>query len=135
MIDKGNKGGVGWLTMTKREFNKLHKICREEWLELARTGNVEKSERVERFISCCPACEISASTPNRYGDYSFCIYCPIKKWRRKSRAACLSKKESFYKWCNRESQQETKKYAQKIADLEWEWMPEYREVKIRSGLI
>ena len=128
--------------MTKKQFERFEKICKEEiWGELAKTGSSFKPKIAYNFEYDCPACEIAQRTQvlfkQREKDERMpCEYCPIDVWRKRAvnnieQGTCVRKGKAFNKW--RYSSEINKgireKEALKIANYSWSFLPEYKKIK------
>ena len=116
--------------MTRKEFDEMERLCKEEWRELAETGNARKSERVMSFINCCPACHIASGNTGSYDELN-CGRCPVDVWRESAEDfSCQGPdaKELYGLWIYSEDDEERKLLAKQISELEWSWLPEYAEM-------
>lgn len=128
--------------MTKKQFERFEKICKEEiWGVLAETGSSFKPKITYAFEYDCPACEIAQRTQtifkqNEKDERMPCEYCPIDIWRKRAtdlidQGNCTRKGKAFNKWCypsamNKEIRE---KEAFKIANYSWSFLPEYGKIK------
>lgn len=126
--------------MTKKEFLRYERICKEAWKEMYETGANSKPIRLLVFKHSCPACEIASKLSK---DFLNCSLCPIDLWREFARsrgdeavgmAVCQDFDEvSLYNdWMNGESS-ESREAAKKISELKWSWLPEYKNVESVLG--
>lgn len=127
--------------MNKREFNTLHKICRDSWNLMSKRGMRVKLEELDGFKYECPACEIAGRTKELSSHISRCRFCPITKWRNVSirdnlskLAVCKNHCEAFERW-EYGSCDEADEAAKEIAELEWSFLPEYKDVVIPEYLL
>lgn len=127
--------------MTKREFKRFETICKNEWVRIARTGATEKSKKMDKFSSRCPACEISDRAEEYYLSCS-CEFCPITTWRnqarRKGGEPCMSGVYGAWliacgSFCKKSLvEKEWKKLmagiALRISRMKWSWVKEYEKI-------
>jgi len=120
--------------MTIEQFKKLEKICKDAWEELAITGSNRKPARLSRFVSECPACEISRSVHNRI--VHDCLFCPIDEWRGCASEDCGSvcEQKSYYGQWRQGAVPERRLAASKIASLSWSYLPEYEDIDVSDLL-
>ena len=128
--------------MTKKEFEKLHQICKKSWKSLAKTGDCNKPSELDVFRNDCPACELANRAKYLEYSQSLCKHCPITRWRElsiarhKYYAVCELAGEPYYKWmwynCGLAT---SKKLAEEIANLEWKYLPIYKEVAFPASLL
>jgi hypothetical protein len=105
--------------MTKGEFLLFEKLCKKMWSQLAETGDMHKPYCMDIFKNCCPACSVANID---------CCKCPVDVWRNKNiedlpndhwDVNCELKGEPWVNWLQATTKTEKKKYAAKIAALNW----------------
>jgi hypothetical protein len=131
--------------MDKRQFNEIHKMCREEWELLAISGAGSKTSKLYDFHNVCPACHLAALAsmePNK--DFSQnCSLCPVNEWRAEAimknitvGAVCENGDNAFGMWRAFGNYVSTRKGAALvISKMKWTFLPEYRELEVGSLLV
>jgi hypothetical protein len=137
--------------MTKQEFKKLERICKDGWTFLSRTGSMLKPDRFFRDYECeCPACHI-ASLASDGNDFTGkdCRLCPVTKWNKIANelsnysdnagqileAVCQNKGEAFHSWILAKNIKQRKAWAKEISLLSWCWTDEYADITIPAELL
>lgn len=132
--------------MTKEEFEKLEKICKDSWAELAESGAGKKPDKLSIFSNKCPACEISLRADGIAMCYS-CNFCPIDKFRN---AEIEDPSEPDYPRCQNIGMEyavwmgvdsvagygslESKAAALSLSRLSWTFLPSYESVDVEDLL-
>lgn len=126
--------------MTEEEFDELKSECKRERKDLAETGDVDKSPEMDKYYNRCPACHIARAVTEQHKSISFCIsfcnFCPITIWREKAKLIdysiiCQHDETGLYDlWLRAKDNEERKKIAFQIYELEWSYIEKYKEIKI-----
>ena len=128
--------------MTKEEFAKMEKICKDAWIECSITGN-DKPISVIEFRNRCPACEI-AKVLEDDGETQDCRLCPITKWRKMASdrsgfhigdAVCEWPGEPYYEWIECKDFSIRKKAAKEISEQEWSFTDCHEKVKLPKHIL
>jgi hypothetical protein len=150
--------------MTREEFAKLEKICKNAWLELAESGSDIKPKSIGKFLHGCPACEITSAVEARqtspYKKHN-CLFCPITEWRELAKridadnilssfydeteylyqAACEEDGQAYESWEKATEDWDhapdilkAKAFARAIAEMEWSWIDEYEKADMSQFL-
>jgi len=114
--------------MTKLQFLKMEKVCKDEWKALARSGDKKKSKEMGIFYCDCPSCEIDKRLGNT------CSYCPILTWRNNTRCVSSNNDGLFDQWCfgDKNKRQHA---AKQIASLKWSWMTAYKDAELSPEIL
>jgi hypothetical protein len=127
--------------MNKREFNTLHKICRDSWNLIHKRNMDEKPEELDVFQCQCPACDLADRARELSYHISRCRFCPIDRWRsvsittNTSFAACENNGEAYDRWQYDGKSKDGNEAAKEIANLEWSFLPIYGDVIIPESLL
>jgi len=123
--------------MTEEEFDELKSECKREWKDLAETGDVDKSPEMDKYYHRCPACHIARSVIEQYKlNIPFCNFCPITIWREEAKLidysiVCQHDEAGLYDlWLRAKDDEERKKIAFQIYELEWSYIEKYKLIKI-----
>jgi hypothetical protein len=129
--------------MTKEQFLKMEKLCKDGWKEVAANKLSTKPASLREFSRSCPACEIAILTDNKV-TVCECIYCPVTRWRKRSyplgnKTAC-EHGEAYGRWyaggelCGFGADAAVEA-ALEISELEWSWIPEYDFIELSDGVL
>ncbi len=131
--------------MTKEEFKKWEKICKDAWEELAQSGSLDKPSSMDVFKNSCPACEIALRVTHIRGedgmwDFPNCRHCPIDLWRKKWKnfvdpldLICDMPGQLFHNWWKGAGLRDVKarkKIAKEISRLKWSYLPIFSYISV-----
>jgi hypothetical protein len=101
--------------------------------------NKDKPNYLVYFTNWCPACEIFEGCSSK--NYR-CTTCPVNIWR--AEACKLAEEEPDHDssvcdryeglYCSWRHADNYKEYAYKISKSEWDYLPEYEEIVLDSGI-
>ena len=131
--------------MTKVQFKVFEAVCKRAWTRLSKNLDTTKPAYLYKYLNRCPACEIanlayfavflrnfSELPRGRYNQ--LCTFCPITIWREQvlttnHGAVCQLSENAYGRWlyCDDDGR---KKAAALVASYDWEYLPEYKKIKV-----